>query len=147
MVQQEPCQMGEAADFRAFRRRPPAGSCPHPNKAVRSRTRLARKLFVAGQSEDRRGAVVREKAFGRCVIIDDDPDILLSARLLLRELFREVATFQDPEEALVTIEADPADVVLLDANFGRGATNAAEGFQWLGEILKRDPQAVVVMIT
>jgi DNA-binding NtrC family response regulator len=91
--------------------------------------------------------VVREKAFGRCVIIDDDPDILLSARLLLRELFREVATFQDPEEALATIEVDPADVVLLDANFGRGATNAAEGFQWLGEILKRDPQAVVVMIT
>jgi DNA-binding NtrC family response regulator len=91
--------------------------------------------------------VVREKAFGRCVIIDDDPDILLSARLLLRELFDEVATFQSPEEALATIESDPADAVLLDANFGRGATDAAEGFQWLGEILKRDPQAVVVMIT
>src|SRR3546814_12957138 len=39
------------------------------------------------------------------------------------------------------------DVILLDANFGRGATNAAEGFHWLGEILKRDPEAVVVMIT
>jgi DNA-binding NtrC family response regulator len=38
-------------------------------------------------------------------------------------------------------------VVLLDANFGRGATNAAEGFHWLAEILKRDPEAVVVMIT
>jgi DNA-binding NtrC family response regulator len=91
--------------------------------------------------------VVREKAFGRCVIIDDDPDILLSARLLLRELFDEVATFQSPDEALATIDSDPADVMLLDANFGRGATNAAEGFHWLGEILKRDPQAVVVMIT
>jgi DNA-binding NtrC family response regulator len=91
--------------------------------------------------------VVREKAFGRCVIIDDDPDILLSARLLLRELFDDVATFQAPDDALATIEQDPADVVLLDANFGRGATNAAEGFHWLGEILKRDPQAVVVMIT
>ncbi len=91
--------------------------------------------------------MVREKAFGRCVIIDDDPDILLSARLLLRELFDDVATFQAPDDALATIEQDAADVVLLDANFGRGATNAAEGFHWLGEILKRDPQAVVVMIT
>jgi len=91
--------------------------------------------------------VVREKVFGRCVIIDDDPDILLSARLLLRELFDDVATFQAPEDALATIESDPADVVLLDANFGRGATNAAEGFHWLGEILKRDPHSVVVMIT
>ena len=45
------------------------------------------------------------------------------------------------------MDAELPDVVLLDANFGRGATDAAEGFRWLGEILKRDPQAVVVMIT
>ncbi|HMG48043.1 MAG TPA: sigma-54 dependent transcriptional regulator [Allosphingosinicella sp.] len=87
------------------------------------------------------------RRFGRCIIIDDDPDILLSARLLLRDLFAEVAAFQDPHEALATMDAELPDVVLLDANFGRGATDAAEGFRWLGEILKRDPQAVVVMIT
>jgi DNA-binding NtrC family response regulator len=92
--------------------------------------------------------VVREgTTFGRCVVVDDDQDILLSARLLLRDLFSEVATFQSPEEAMPSVEGDGADVILLDANFGRGATNAAEGFHWLGEILKRDPQAVVVMIT
>jgi DNA-binding NtrC family response regulator len=87
------------------------------------------------------------KPFWRCIVIDDDPDILLSARLLLRELFEEVAAFQSPEEAMAAIDGDASDVVLLDANFGRGATNAAEGFHWLGEILRRDPQAVVVMIT
>jgi DNA-binding NtrC family response regulator len=92
--------------------------------------------------------VVREgKPFWRCIVVDDDQDILLSARLLLRDLFHEVATFQAPEEAILAMVADPADVILLDANFGRGATNAAEGFHWLGEILKRDPQAIVVMIT
>ena len=87
------------------------------------------------------------KPFWRCIVVDDDQDILLSARLLLRDLFEEVATFQAPEDAMAAIEGDGADVVLLDANFGRGATNAAEGFHWLGEILARDPQAVVVMIT
>jgi DNA-binding NtrC family response regulator len=91
--------------------------------------------------------VNQPKRFGRCLIIDDDPDILLSARLLLRDLFREVADFQSPEDALAAMEQELPDVVLLDANFGRGATNAAEGFHWLAEILKRDPQAVVVMIT
>jgi DNA-binding NtrC family response regulator len=91
--------------------------------------------------------VVRGKAFGRCLIVDDDPDILLSARLLLRDLFEEVAAFQAPDEALAAMDAGLPDVVLLDANFGRGATNAAEGFHWLSEILKRDPDAVVVMIT
>jgi DNA-binding NtrC family response regulator len=87
------------------------------------------------------------KRFGRCIIIDDDPDILLSARLLLRDLFREVADFQSPEAAMAAMDQELPDVILLDANFGRGATNAAEGFHWLAEILKRDPQAVVVMIT
>jgi DNA-binding NtrC family response regulator len=92
--------------------------------------------------------VVREgKIFGRCVVIDDDPDILLSARLLLRDLFNEVATFEAPADAMPSLVTEGADVILLDANFGRGATNAAEGFHWLGEYLKQDPQAVVVMIT
>ncbi len=89
----------------------------------------------------------RGPTFARCIIIDDDPDILLSARLLLRDLFEEVAVFQAPEEAMAAMEERLPDVILLDANFGRGATNAAEGFQWLGEILKRDADAVVVMIT
>ena len=87
------------------------------------------------------------KRFGRCIIIDDDPDILLSARLLLRDQFREVADFQSPEGGARGDGPELPDVVLLDPNFGRGATNAAEGFHWLAEILKRDPQAVVVMIT
>ncbi len=85
--------------------------------------------------------------FGRCIVIDDDPDILLSARLLLRDMFAEIADFQSPEAALAAMDHDLPDVILLDANFGRGATNAAEGFHWLERIMKRDPQAVVVMIT
>ena len=91
--------------------------------------------------------MVTGKAFRQCLVIDDDPDILLSAKLLLRELFDEVVTFQAPDDALASIERHHPDVVLLDANFARGATNAAEGFHWLSEILRRDPQAVVVMIT
>ena len=85
--------------------------------------------------------------FGRCIVVDDDADILLSARLLLRDLFEDVATYQAPEEAVFGFADGGADVILLDANFGRGATNAAEGLHWLSEILKRDAQAVVVMIT
>jgi DNA-binding NtrC family response regulator len=91
--------------------------------------------------------VDRGHTFARCIVIDDDPDILLSARLLLRDMFKAVDTFQSPEDALGAMDSELPDVILLDANFGRGATNAAEGFQWLAAILKRDPEAVVVMIT
>ncbi len=87
------------------------------------------------------------RRFGRCIVIDDDEDILMSARLLLRDLFREVLTYQAPESAMRAMDEEAPDVILLDANFGRGATNAAEGFHWLSEILKRDPDAIVLMIT
>jgi DNA-binding NtrC family response regulator len=91
--------------------------------------------------------VSQARRFGRCIIIDDDEDILMSARLLLRDMFREVLTYQAPESAMSAMDEELPDILLLDANFGRGATNAAEGFHWLAEILKRDPDAVVVMIT
>lgn len=85
--------------------------------------------------------------FDRCVVVDDDDDILLAARLLLRPLFREVITARSPEEALPEIERQTPDVVLLDANFARGATDASEGLAWLDRLTQIDPEIVVVMIT
>ncbi|WP_066800588.1 sigma-54-dependent transcriptional regulator [Sphingomonas soli] len=85
--------------------------------------------------------------FDFCVIIDDDDDILMASRLLLRRLFKDVAIANTPEEALPAISARPPDTVLLDANFARGATDAAEGLAWLDKFLAIDPEMVVVMIT
>lgn len=88
-----------------------------------------------------------ETKFDLCIVIDDDEDILLAARLLLRALFDEVLTAPSPQEAFEVLGNRTPDVILLDANFARGATNAEEGFEWLGRFIARDPEAVVVMIT
>jgi DNA-binding NtrC family response regulator len=85
--------------------------------------------------------------FDLCVVVDDDDDILLAARLLLQTLFAEVLTVRAPEEALAAMGGRVPDVVLLDANFARGATDAREGLAWLDRLLKIDPDMVVVMIT
>jgi len=85
--------------------------------------------------------------FDLCVVIDDDADILLAARLLLRELFAEVVTTPSPAQAMEVIAQRSPDAILLDANFMRGATDGREGFLWLGRILEKDPEAVVVLIT
>jgi DNA-binding NtrC family response regulator len=85
--------------------------------------------------------------FEFCVVIDDDEDILMASRLLLRRLFRDVEAVRGPEEALPLIQARTPDVVLLDANFARGATDASEGLAWLDKLLALDPEMVVVMIT
>ncbi len=87
------------------------------------------------------------KPFDLALVVDDDPDILLAARLLLRDLFSEVIVAEQPEEALAKTAGRAPDVILLDANFARGATNASEGFEALARFMERDPEAVVVMIT
>jgi DNA-binding NtrC family response regulator len=85
--------------------------------------------------------------FELCVVIDDDEDIRLAARLLLRSMFAEVLTAGHPDEALAAIGARSPDVVLLDANFARGATDATEGLAFLSKLLAHDADMVVVMIT
>ena len=67
------------------------------------------------------------KALRRCIIIDDDPDIAFGAAACCATCSPQVAAFQAPEEAIAAMEAELPDVILLDANFGRGA-DAAEGF-------------------
>ena len=85
--------------------------------------------------------------FALCLVVDDDDDIRLSARLALAPLFAEVVTTASPAEAVAMLGERRPDAILLDANFARGATDGAEGFRWLAAILAADPAAAVVMIT
>ena len=85
--------------------------------------------------------------FDCCIIVDDDEDILVAARLALRGLFREIVTLSSPDRALAAMQGRSADVILLDANFARGATDAQEGLALLDQLLVADPEAIIVMIT
>jgi DNA-binding NtrC family response regulator len=85
--------------------------------------------------------------FDTCLVVDDDEDILVAASLLLRRMFAEVRTAATPEAALDGLREGSPDVVLLDANFARGATDAAEGMALLERMLAADPELTIVMIT
>ena len=81
------------------------------------------------------------------LFVDDDPDVLTSAQVLLARNGMRMLTARSPAEARSVLAAEPVDVILLDLNFARGATSGAEGFEWLAEIRAHDPQAVVVVVT
>lgn len=83
----------------------------------------------------------------RILVVDDDPDVLVAARLLLKRHFGEVLAEPDPEKLPGLIETERFDAILLDMNFTTGADSGGEGLQWLGRILEIDPQAVVVLMT
>lgn len=83
----------------------------------------------------------------RVLLVDDDPDVLTSARVLLARNGCQVVAARSPAEAWGVLAEAPADVILLDLNFTRGATSGTEGFQWLSEVRAQDPEAVVVVMT
>ena len=84
---------------------------------------------------------------GKILIIDDDEDILLAAKMLLKRHAREVIIEKNPKKIPFLLNHDNYDVILLDMNFSKDTTSGKEGFYWLREIITREPSAVVVMIT
>lgn len=85
--------------------------------------------------------------FKLAVVVDDDPDITLAARLALRETFERVETFESPAELLPLLTRESPDAILLDLNFGRSKTDGREGIDYLTRIVESDPDAAVVIIT
>jgi len=83
----------------------------------------------------------------RILIIDDDVDILLAAKMFLRQYFQIIHTEKDPENIPDLLRNEAYDVILLDMNFSRDATSGQEGFHWLNKILEIDPSAIVIFIT
>jgi DNA-binding NtrC family response regulator len=83
----------------------------------------------------------------KILIIDDDRDILETARMFLKQEFTSVRIEEKPASALALLKEQEFDVILLDMNFKKGVNDGEEGFHWLGEILKIDPNAVVILIT
>lgn len=83
---------------------------------------------------------------GKILIVDDNPDILFTLKMLLRPL-GQITTLSDPREMLPLLSRTRHDVILLDMNFRHDAVSGREGFAWLEEILKLDAQATVIFIT
>jgi DNA-binding NtrC family response regulator len=83
----------------------------------------------------------------KILIVDDDRDILETARMFLKQEFSQVQIEDNPQKIPFLVTNNDYDVILLDMNFKMGVNDGEEGFHWLQEILKIDSQAVVILIT
>ncbi|MCK5400019.1 MAG: sigma-54-dependent Fis family transcriptional regulator [Flavobacteriaceae bacterium] len=81
------------------------------------------------------------------LIIDDDEDILLSARLLLKKQYENVITQTNPKEINQLISKENIDVIVLDMNYRIGFNDGKEGMYWLNHILSVNPKMVVILMT
>lgn len=84
---------------------------------------------------------------GNILIIDDDPDIQITAQMILKKHYLNIDTIDDPRELKNIDNWDFYNLVLLDMNFSPGATSGEEGLRWLEHILKQNPTMIVIMIT
>ena len=80
-------------------------------------------------------------------MIDDDEDVLLAAKMLLKKYSYHVIVEKNPNKIPFLLNNDTYDVILLDMNFSKDTTSGKEGFEWLKQIKEKDANAVVIMIT
>ena len=57
------------------------------------------------------------KIEAKILIVDDDQDVLLAAKLFLKQHFNIVHTEKDPENVPNMLANENYDVILLDMNF------------------------------
>ncbi|TPH12114.1 sigma-54-dependent Fis family transcriptional regulator [Litorilituus lipolyticus] len=87
------------------------------------------------------------KTDAHILIVDDDQDILVASKLLLKRQFSQVTICNRPEQIPKLFSENDFDVILLDMNFGPGESSGEQGFYWLDKILNIKPDSIIVMIT
>jgi DNA-binding NtrC family response regulator len=81
------------------------------------------------------------------LVIDDDPDVLIAVRLLLKTEVKKVVTEKNPENLPSLLRENNFDLVLLDMNFKSSINTGNEGIYWLKRIRELNKDVAVIMIT
>ena len=83
----------------------------------------------------------------KVLVVDDNEDVLLAAKLLLKPYTSYIRTEKDPNYIQQALKEENYDVIFLDMNFTQDMTSGQEGFYWLKEIIEIDVNTVVILIT
>ncbi len=84
---------------------------------------------------------------GVVLFVDDDVDVLHTARMILKPHFAKIVTLSEPDKIPAALLEDDFDLVVLDMNFSFGQTSGKEGLFWLRKIKELEPDTHVLMNT
>lgn len=81
------------------------------------------------------------------LVLDDNPDVLLAAEIVLKTEFSLIKVESDPKKLQSLLEQNDFDVVLLDMNYSTGATSGQEGIALMEIVESISPQSKVILMT
>lgn len=81
------------------------------------------------------------------LIIDDDEDVLIALRLLLKSLVNTVTVNKNPNAINELLRKQNFDLVILDMNFNGLVNTGNEGIYWLKKIKEINSKIDVILIT
>lgn len=84
---------------------------------------------------------------GKILIVDDNEELLIAFRFFLSKHFDKIDTIKNPNLIPESLIRETYDIILLDMNFTAGVNTGNEGIYWMKQILEKDPNASVVLIT
>lgn len=83
----------------------------------------------------------------KVLIIDDNPAVRTTLRLVLNGVFDEIAAVGDPRLIPALLATGNIDAVLLDMNFDNSRLDGSDGLFWLSRIKESENAPAVVLIT
>jgi sigma-B regulation protein RsbU (phosphoserine phosphatase) len=83
----------------------------------------------------------------RTLIADDQPDVLVALRLLLKSAGYQTEAANSPNGVLDAIKKCQFDVVLIDLNYARDTTSGQEGLDLISRIQAEDNSLPIVVMT
>ncbi|TDX13797.1 sigma-54-dependent transcriptional regulator [Flavobacterium sp. S87F.05.LMB.W.Kidney.N] len=87
------------------------------------------------------------KKQAQILVVDDQEEILFSAKMILKKHFETIFTTNSPKKIISILSENEINVVLLDMNYRIGFEDGREGIHWLKEIKTLSPQTIVILMT
>lgn len=81
------------------------------------------------------------------LVLDDNTEVLIAAKLLLKRHFESVLTNNNPKKIVEILNNTPVDVIILDMNYRVGFEDGKEGIFWFKEIKQKYPHAQIILMT
>ncbi|MEC4051500.1 sigma-54 dependent transcriptional regulator [Myroides odoratimimus] len=81
------------------------------------------------------------------LVLDDNSEVLIAAKMLLKRHFETILTNNNPKKIAEILSQQEVDVIILDMNYRVGFEDGKEGIFWFKEIKNIAPNTQIILMT